>query len=312
MNDLLQSLVYDDFGYKKEGGNWGRAEQHTSLVVNEESQKWYWNSQNMGGGVLEYLILVRGLNKKNAEEFLDSRGQMSGGISSPVHKDDSKPYEKLVELLWSLGKGNREYWHDRKLKDSTIDRYRLGFYNGWNLIPLYVGDNFVNFQCRRDFPRKAIRYWYKSNNVEPVLINPGILSLVDTVWITEGVVDSILLNQEGVPSISQTGGSGYWNNSWFSYFHRVKNIIYLADNDNAGKFAAKRVAASLGVDKTKVYLFENKPDKYDTVDFFRDGGTIEELRELVERNSKHVFEIGELNKGNLSRKNTWRKIKNGF
>jgi hypothetical protein len=67
------------------------------------------------------------------------------------------------------------------------------------------------------------------------------------------------------------------------------------------------VAASLGVDRTRVYLFENKEDKYDTVDYFRDGGTITQLRELVEEKSKYVYEIGELNKGNLSTKKRWSR-----
>lgn len=307
MSDLLQSLVYDDFGYRKEGRNWGRAEQHTSLIVNEEAQKWYWNSQDVGGGVLDYLLLVRGMEKSKARELIDSRGMLMPEIPSSRRRDDGKPYDKLVELLWTLGKGNREYWYDRKLTDKTIDRYQLGFYNGWYLLPLYNGDSFINFQCRRDEPKRAIKYWYKQERVEPVLVNPDLLGLVDTVWITEGTIDSLLLNQEGEPSISQTGGSGFWNDAWFPLFHRVKSVVYIADNDDAGRHAAERVAASLGVDRTRVYLFENKEDKYDTVDYFRDGGTITQLRELVEEKSKYVYEIGELNKGNLSTKKRWSR-----
>lgn len=296
-NGLLQILVEEDSGYAKEGRNWGRSEQHSSLVVNEEQQKWYWNSEQMGGGVLDYLILVRGLSKKAAEEILNTRGKILNGSAFEVEREEIvyRPQEKLVELLWELGKGNRLYWYDRKLTDKTIDKYRLGFYDGWNLIPLYIGDLFVNFQCRRDEPQKRIKMWYKIPDWHPVMLNPDLLQIVDTVWITEGPVDAMLLNQEGIPAVSHTGGASYWGADWFHYFHRVKTIYYIADHDAVGKTAAIRVARALGIDRTLVFDFDGKPEKYDTVDYFREGGNAKELKELVEHNSKTIFETGDLN-----------------
>src|ERR1041385_3028475 len=226
-NGLLQALVQEDFDYRKEGKNWGRAIEHSSLTVNEESQRWYWNSQETGGGVLEYLMFVRKLPKKVAQEILSTRGKIVSGFEEEKEVHYNSPYEKLVELLWELGKGNREYWYSRKLTDKTIDRNRLGFYDGWNLIPLYIGNTFVNFQCRRDVPEKRVKMWYKIEGWKPVMINPEILSLVDTVFITEGPVDSLLLNQEGVPSVSHTGGAGFWNQAWFPLFDRIKTVYYI-------------------------------------------------------------------------------------
>ncbi len=69
----------------------------------------------------------------------------------------SVPYEKLVEILWREGKNEREYWYKRTLKDTTIDRWRLGYFDGWYLIPLYLDGIFINFQCRRDEPEKRIK-----------------------------------------------------------------------------------------------------------------------------------------------------------
>ena len=77
MSTILQDLVAEDFGYKKEGSSWGRAEKHSSLVVNEDEQKWYWNSENKGGDVMAYLTLVRGYDKRRAEEVLDVRQRIS-------------------------------------------------------------------------------------------------------------------------------------------------------------------------------------------------------------------------------------------
>jgi hypothetical protein len=281
-NGLLQILIEEDSGYKKEGNNWGRSLEHSSLVVNEESQRWYWNSEDMGGTALDYLIKVRGVNKKTAEIIVNSRNKVLIGSYGEEEEKTYSPHEPLVDLLWQLGKGNRQYWYERKLTDRTIDRYRLGFYDGWYLIPLYVGNTFVNFQKRRDLPNKAIKLWYRIAEWKPVLINPDILSLVDTVFMTEGPVDAI----------SHTGGAGFWNPQWIEHFQRVKTVYYIADNDEAGMNGAFRVAKGLGMDKVRVFQFSDKFEKYDTGDYFKEGGTAKEFRQLVEEKAQNLFEIG--------------------
>ncbi len=292
---LLQSLVDEDFGYREEGREWGRADERSSLVINEEKQLWYWNAEGIGGDTKSYLMKIRGLSRKSAEELLSVRGKMvSGAILKDENDREIRPHEQLVNVLWELGKRNRQYWYTRKLTDKTIDRYRLGFYNGWSLIPLYDGEDFLNFQCRRDEPKKSIRLWYKIPDFRPVMINKELLSLVDVIYITEGPVDSILLNQEGLPSVSHTGGSGYWAEEWFSLFSRIKKIYYIADNDSAGKMGAIKVAKALGLDRTFVYLFDGKPEKYDSGDYFKDGGSAKEFKEMIERDSRNLYELGEL------------------
>jgi DNA primase len=295
MAEILQALIEEDFGYKKEGRSWGRAEEHSSLVVNEETQKWFWNSENRGGDALAYLMLVRGLDKKSARELLGIREKLSlGTVNLAENIREYKPYEKLVDLLWDLGKGNRDYWYTRKLSDKTIDRYRLGFYDGWNLIPLYRGSEFVNFQCRRDEPAKRIKMWYRIPNWTPVLINSEMLNFVDKIYITEGPVDALLLNQEGIPAVSHTGGAGFWTADWYSLFYRVKTVYYICDNDDAGRAAGRRVAKALGENKTLLYQFTNAKEKYDTGDFFKEGGTAQEFKDMVEGGSKYLFELGGL------------------
>ncbi len=296
-NGLLQQLIEEDFGYKHEGRNWGRSLEHSSLVLNEETQKWYWNSENMGGTAVDYYVLVRNVSKKEAEAKVSFRNKVVTGSFYETEKEQTHlPYEKLVDLLWELGKGNRQYWYDRKLTDKTIDRHRLGYYDGWNLIPLYRGNDFVNFQCRRDVPNRAFKLWYRIEGWKPVLLNPELLSLVDTVFITEGAVDSILLNQEGIPAISQSGGAGHWNPEWIRYFDKVKRIYYIADNDEAGRWGAYKVATSLGMDKVLIYQFEGKKEKYDTGDWFKEGGNAKDFRAEVEANSKYLFETEEIYK----------------
>jgi DNA primase len=115
------------------------------------------------------------------------------------------------------------------------------------------------------------------------------------VFITEGTIDSILLTQEGIPAVAQTAGAVYWSPYWYPYFSNVKDIYYITDNDEAGRRAAARVAMALGQDRVHIYQFEGKKEKFDTVDFFREGGTAKDFKELVKSGSKYLFETGELN-----------------
>lgn len=287
--ELLESLIDSDFGYKG-NTNWGKSNEHSSLVVDRKRSLWFWNSKGWSGDVIDYLILIRGMRKKEAQEYVKGIPSQNISISSDSHSET--PYEKLVDFLWENGKNDRDYWYRRCLQDNIIDRFSLGFYKDWFTIPIYVDGVFRNFQCRREIPQKAIKPWYK--NVGPLPFNFSILQFVRKVYITEGPVDAILLTQLGLPAISHTGGAYYgWNASWFKYFFSIKEVTYIADNDTIGGntswAGAMKVAKSLGEGRVKILRFSDKAKKYDAMDFFRDGGTMEEFLDR-EQHSKYSFE----------------------
>lgn len=305
---LLQELIQEDFGIK--GNNrWFSSVDHSSLVYDSEKDEFFWNSKNIRGKAVEYLMEVRGITKKKAQEIVNVRGKVVGYVNEDGSYDEA-PYEKLVDLLWSLGRKNRDYWYKRCLTDRTIDRNQLGYYDGWSLIPLFRNDKFVNFQCRRDEPTKQIKYWYRIENFEPVLLNQQLLELVDTIYITEGPTDAILLNQEGVSAIAHTGGNGYWNPAWYPLFSRIKNIFYIQDNDEAGLWGTKKVSENLGTDRVRIFQFPKEYKKgYDAGNYFQDGGNAKDFKEMVESNSKYVFEIEELNENRKSNSTNYKKFK---
>ena len=148
---------------------------------------------------------------------------------------------------------------------------------------------------RRDIPQKRITQWYRGANAKPILYNTEILKYITEVFITEGLVDSILLSKEfGIPSVSFTGGAGGFQVDWFKFFNKISSVLYIMDNDRAGKLSAKKVASILGTQRTKIYVFEGKRKGYDTVDYFRDGGTIDEFINLVRTKSRFLSEIEEV------------------
>lgn len=287
----LQTLIEQDFGYEKSSGKWGRSEQHDSLVLNEETQQWFWNSRGIRGDLKDYLVLVRGYTKDNAERFIKEQNFIPVTVYETA-ENYSPPYEKLVDLMWSTGKDNREYWYKRLLTDSTIDRFRLGHFDGWNLIPMYEDGVFCNFQCRREVPEKRIKQWYKHG--KPILFNGDMLPFLSTVYMTEGTVDAILLTQLGFPAVSQNG-TNIWAPEWYGKFSHIKKVYYIEDNDSAGRLASKLISKSLGVERVKIVSYEGTVEKFDTVDFFRSGNSVEDFKEVIENNSHFIYELEDIN-----------------
>ena len=281
---ILEKLIESDFGYSQTG-NWGKSRDHSSLVVDRVRSIWFWNSKDLHGDTNDYLRLVRGYTPEQVKDYLKYGSSTLVAIAED--REVSKPYGKLVDFLWENGKADRDYWYRRCLNDGTIDRFRLGFSDGWYTLPIFVDGDFRNFQCRKDLPDKRIRPWYRGHGT--LMFNSDILKFVDTVFITEGPVDAILLNQYGYPAVSHTGGATGWMDRWCSFFFRQKEIVYVADNDEAGEAGAVKVAKSLGENRVKILRFRDKSDKYDTVDFFRDGNSKAEFDDRV-KSTRYIFE----------------------
>jgi len=282
----VAKLVEEDFGIQG-SGEWQKSVEHDSLIVNTERDLFYWNKKEIYGDALAYLLYVRKIPLVEAKLVLNKLDKKYTP-SVKYSEDNSVVYEGLVEPLWINGKTKREYWYKRLLTDSTIDRFKLGYYDGWYTIPIFEDNRLTNIQKRRDEPEKLIRPWYRK---PPVLFNSSLLSIVDTIYLTEGIVDSILLNQFGIPAMSKVTGAGGWLDSWSKYFMKVNAIYLIFDNDNAGRVGSKRIAKFLGEYKCKIYTFDGFKERYDVIDYFRDGYSKDDFIRLIEEESKYVFEI---------------------
>jgi len=288
---LLAKFIDEDFGFRITGsGRWGKAVTHDSLVVDMQKGLFFWNSTEIVGGPLEYLTRVRKQGYNDALNTIKHLSKLPITLYT-VRKEDNEEVvvnPDLVDIFWANGKNNREYWYNRLLTNDTIDRFKLGYYEGWYTVPIFDGGQFINFQMRREEPEKLIRAWY--HGVGHRLFNSSILNVVKTVVITEGLIDSILLSQYGFPAMSTTGGS-VWHKEWFYAFINQKTIYYVEDNDDAGRIASKKVACNLGQDRVRIVRFNDFPDKYDTVQFFRDGNDIDKFKDLMYNKYKYTFEL---------------------
>lgn len=290
-DSVIEKLVDDDFGISSTSVRWARSEQHSSLVVDKERNLVYFNARGLVLDPLNYLMKIRGMPFKEARTYLKALNFEDTYVYTinSTTKEAVVVYPKLVEIFQENGLHERTYWYDRGFTDETIDRFQLGYYDGWYLVPIFVDGTFRTFQKRRDLPKKEIKNWYKG--LSGLLYNADLLRLVDTVFIAEGPCDAIALSQLGLPAISQNGGSEYWSDSWFYKFNNVKTIYILYDDDQAGDFGAKMVAKKLGEYKCHIYNFWGMGEKgYDCVDWLKEKRTKEELLGVISEKSKRPFE----------------------
>ena len=274
--EVLRDLIERDFGIEHDTGDYWRAVNHDSLVLNFAKGIFYWNSKNIAGSVEEYYKFVRG--EKPPAIFSVETPQFS--LPDVIEKkEDVVVLPELVEAYRTLGEANRKYWYDRMLTDSTIDRFKLGYNNGWYALPIYKDGEFYNIQFRRDEPEKGITQRYKR---PPFLFNSAILNVVSEVIFTEGIVDAILLSQMGFPAVSKNTGASGWYPEWAYYFRAIDKIYMLFDNDEAGERGMKKGSEILGTHRCSGYTFSDFEKKgYDVIDYFRDGHTKKDLTKLL-------------------------------
>lgn len=289
--EILKTLISEDYGLEGRG-NWFRSDEHSSLVLDYDKGIFYYNKEGIVGDPLVYLTKIRGLSFQEAKDYLKNYNYSGTHVYTIRGSEEVVVFPELVSLFHSAGRNKecREYFYNRGLSDETIDRFQLGYYNGWNTVPFFVDGTFRNFQMRRDKPSKATSKFYKG--VDPLLYNSDILKLVDKVFIVEGPIDALALMQNGIPAIS-TDMSGNMLPEWYVKFVNQKEIYIVYDYDSAGLSESKRVAEMLGVERCKVYNFTGFTEQkgYDPVDFFREGRTADDFLDLVYNSAKHIYEF---------------------
>ena len=286
---LLERLIEEDFGYERRGSRWGRAEVHSSLVVDAQNQVFFFNAKGLSGSTLDYLIKVRKMSYSVAKDFLRSHQEYTDAyIHLHTEGKEVVTYPPLANSFHEWGTIKRDYFLKRGLTDSTIDRFNLGFYNGWFTVPIYEDGLLKNIQLRRDEPSKKMYKYYKEVGIS--LFNSDILKMAKEVVITEGPIDAIaIIQNEGIPVISTDSGGNFLP-QWLSKFTHITKIWIAFDNDSAGTNEAKRVAKLLGETRCKIYNFwDFDGEGYDPVDYYLQGN--KHLWELLHEKAKYSFQL---------------------
>lgn len=147
-------------------------------------------------------------------------------------------------------------WGLRGLTEDTILGYRLGSvhdpipeharYDGWLSIP-YPGYNLMTgewecrgmrFRCPEDHDHKAVhgsgKYGSVSGQRTHIFNVPVLSQGYSVVSIVEGEVDSIVLNQCGIPAVGIPGANN-WKHFYARLFDGCDRVVLWGDPDKAGR-----------------------------------------------------------------------------
>lgn len=156
----------------------------------------------------------------------------------------------------------------------TVDANRI-------VIPVrsYSGQFLFNKYRRSPFSEEGPKYTYDSGTTA-ALYNAHTIAEVrgETIFITEGELDAVLLNSFGLNAVSTTGGSGTFKEEWSALFQN--NDIYICyDKDEAGIRGALRVQEILP--HAKIIFFPENFKGKDVTDFFKKH-TLKEFNDLAQ------------------------------
>lgn len=199
----------------------------------------------------------------------------------PTSSGQRKTLERAVARYESTVTAGAAGWLlDRGIGQEEAVGHRLGVvvdpipgheqYEGWLCIPYLARDGHpltVRFR-RPDWEDDSSRAKYKSLPHDPArLYNVGAIHEAgDTVMLTEGEFDSIVLNSLGLPSVAVPGATN-WQMRWSKMLAGFSTIFVWADGDKAGaEMAAKLDRVLPGAVTVPV------PDGMDVTDVYMTGG----------------------------------------
>lgn len=201
--------------------------------------------------------------------------------------NDSIQQEYDANLV--VSKTGQEFLKNRGITEQTWETYGLGWNAGRITIPIKnaLGKT-INIRMHaadkniRTTEAKVISYGngYGRNRIFPIstfLNNP------DTVYISEGELDAILMNQYGLPTVTGTAGALGWKSQWSGFFDG-KNVIIIYDCDDAGRKGAVKTASTITNAKSIkiIDLQLVKEEGKDITDFLMKY-TIDNLIEIINK-----------------------------
>ena len=235
-----------------------------SLSVNLDNGLWRCFACNASGNFDQFMERIEGLTTAKTIPESVVEGLHTALLASP----------KVLEWLQKI----------RGVSLETVKAYRLGLDGSRVCIPIKEMGEYVNIRKHSMEPVKsgktisygvgygAIRLWPMSN-----------LAASD-IWICEGELDCLVLNQLGLSAVTSTGGAQNWKPAWDGLFVG-KKVVIVYDIDRAGGDGAANVYSHLSkiAASVKVVTLPVKKGKDVTDYVVGEGGTKESLLALAAR-----------------------------
>lgn len=220
------------------------------------------------------------------------------------HHSDNTLHSK-DEDLQRIKQNAREcsYLLSRGITKESCNKY--GFFRVKNreYMPIYLSGSCLGW-CARAVD-KNIEPRYKNSSGGVGVWNGDYLlddNLKGDLYITEGIIDAVMIEQTGRRAISICGASNF-NKLINMLIDRPKNanrfrFILCGDNDNAGSSMNTKISQSL-VDMNLEYLILSLPENYDIADLYKNNRALLEEK-LIDIDNTQKTSIKEYDMASVS------------
>ncbi len=179
----------------------------------------------------------------------------------------------------------------RGIKKATANKLGLKARRDYILFPQYRRGALVGYKLRHMTDKSKMQFEGLDRTSKWWPQEPSEAS--EIVWVVSGEYEACLLTQaileaklEDHMVITNSTGEGSYPKDALDSFRQLPNlkaIHILYDNDQAGKNGAHKLAqalAPLDIPIRIYHLPQDKPEKYDLVDFFKEGATLQDVMGL--------------------------------
>lgn len=248
-----------------------------SLSINTEKGVYYCHACGASGDFFKFYSKVKSVNEI---DVINNYAIKQGLIDYIPEKEINSSYDHLK-------KDKRAMSHllsKKGINLKAIDKFKIG-YDGdrfWFPILDSKGNviNVIKYKLTsKRIKDKTLPY---SKGRSATLFPIGNIGNKGTIYIFEGMTDTILANQLGINGVTCTNGANTWKNIWNDLF-KDKDVVICYDKDRAGKSGSRKVARELfGIAKTVSLKF--LPEMGDGKDFndfiVKHGNTLDDFMKL--------------------------------
>ncbi|OHA09345.1 MAG: hypothetical protein A3A44_03515 [Candidatus Sungbacteria bacterium RIFCSPLOWO2_01_FULL_60_25] len=155
---------------------------------------------------------------------------------------DSQPAEQYHA---ALPRPIRAYLNNRGIPDPVIDRAQIGWNGARITIPVYDRDDqLALFKLGKspDDMTDSPKMVYYPPGVRAELYGWDAIRGKPTLLVVcEGEYDRLVLEAQGFPAVTGTGGAGVFREEWAHQLRAIPAVYVCFDNDDAGRAGAERV-----------------------------------------------------------------------
>lgn len=157
---------------------------------------------------------------------------------------------------------------NRGISQRVIEDADIHFKDDKIVIPVRdeYGNHIFDKKRRNPFKAEGPKYTYETGSIATLYNVHTVIGLINQdIFVTEGELDTLLLNSLDLNAVSSTGGAGMFKAIWADYL-KDNNVYIVFDNDDAGIRGALKVQKMLP--EAKIIFLPHDTKGKDVTDYF--------------------------------------------